>query len=85
LQIEEAMLEDYFLLVRRIHGLSLSPTDFWELDTFTTQKLLNMEVEILKREQEEYDKLNNKNTYVERPDGNSEEMNDIVDDMSEDL
>lgn len=79
------MLEDYFLLVRRIQGLSLSPSDFWELDTFTTQKLLDMEMEIIKKEQEEYDKLNNKKTYVEQPEGNSEEMNDIVNMMSEDI
>ena len=83
--VEEAMLEDYFLLVRRISGLSLSPSEFWELDTFTTQKLLNMEMEILEREQEEYDKLNKKNKYVEQPEGNSEEMNNIVEMMSEDL
>lgn len=79
------MLEDYFLLVRRISGLSLSPNEFWELDTFTTQKLLDMEMDILKKEQEEYDKLNKKNTYVEQPEGNSEEMNNIVEMMSEDL
>lgn len=79
------MLEDYFLLVRRISGLSLSPSEFWELDTFTTQKLLNMEMEILEREQEEYDKINKKNNYVEQPEGNSEEMNNIVEMMSEDL
>ena len=72
-------------MVRRVHGLSLSPMDFWELDTFTTQKLLNLELEILKKEQEEYDKINNKNTYVEQPEGNSEEMNDIVEMMSEDI
>lgn len=79
------MLEDYFLLVRRIHGLSLSPSDFWELDTFTTQKLLSMELEIIQKEQEEYDKMNNKTVYVEQPEGNSDEMNNIVEMMSEDI
>ena len=83
--VEEAMLEDYFLLVRRISGLSLSPSEFWELDTFTTQKLLSMELEIIEREQEEYDKLNNKTKYVEQPEGNADEMNNIVEMMSEDI
>jgi hypothetical protein len=78
------MLEEYFLLVRRIGGLSLSVSDYWELDTFTTQKLLSMELEIIKQEQESYDKVNKKNTYVEQPDGNSDEMNDIMEMMSED-
>ena len=80
--IEEAMLEDYFLLVRRIPGISLSPSDFWELDTFTTQKLVSLELEIMKREEEAMNK--SKSDYVERPDGNAEEMNSLMDEMSED-
>lgn len=74
------MLEDYFLLVRRISGLNLSVDDYWELDTWTTAKLLDMEKRIIKEEQKEYNK-NNK-TYEERPQGNSEEMNELVDMMS---
>lgn len=78
------MLEEYFLLIRRISGISLSPNDYWELDTFTTQKLLDMELDIMKKEQEEYDKMNNKHTYNERPDENSDDMNDLMDEMSVD-
>ena len=74
------MLEDYFLLVRRISGLNLSINDYWELDTWTTAKLLDLEKRIIKEEQKEYNK-NNK-SYEERPDGNSEEMNELVDMMS---
>lgn len=74
------MLEDYFLLVRRISGLNLSVEDYWNLDTWTTAKLLDMEKRIIKEEQKEYGK-NNK-SYEERPEGNSEEMNDLVDMMS---
>lgn len=80
--IEEAMLEDYFLLVRRIPGISLSPSDFWELDTFTTQKLVSLELEIMEKEEEAMNK--SKSDYVERPDGNAEEMNSLMDEMSED-
>ena len=58
------MLEEYFLLIRRISVISLSPSDYWELDTFTTQKLLSLELEIIEQEQKEYDKLNNKNTVL---------------------
>lgn len=76
------MLEDYFLLVRRIPGISLSPSDFWELDTFTTQKLVSLELEIMKKEEEAMNK--SKSDYVERPDGNAEEMNSLMDEMSED-
>ena len=74
------MLEDYFLLVRRIGGLSMSVNDYWELDTWTTGKLLDLEKSIIDEEQKEYNKHNNK--YIERPDGNSEEMNSIVDELS---
>jgi len=75
------MLEDYFLLVRRIQGLGLSINDYWELDTWTTAKLLDLEKKIIEEEQKEYKKNNNE--YVERPEGNSQEMNEIVDRLSE--
>lgn len=79
------MLEDYFLLVRRIPGLSLSLNDYWEMDTFTTQKLLSMELEIIEQEQKQLEESKGKKDYVEQPEGNAEEMNDIVAMMSEDL
>lgn len=50
------------------------------MDTWTTAKLLSLEREIMDEEQKEYNK-NNK-VYEERPDGNSEEMNDLVDEMT---
>lgn len=76
------MLEDYFLLVRRIPGLSLSVNDYWELDTFTTHKLLEMELEIIEEEQKQLKEAEGKKEYVEQPEENSEEMNNIVDMMS---
>ena len=78
--IEEAQLEEYFLLVRRIQGIGLSIDQYWEMDTWTTSKLLRMEEAIIEEEQKEYNKQNN--VYEERPDGNSEEMNDLVDEMT---
>ena len=78
--IEEAQLEEYFLLVRRVQGIGLSIKEYWEMDTWTTAKLLDMEKRIIEEEQKEYNKQNNK--YEERPDGNSEEMNDLVDEMT---
>jgi len=80
-QIEEVMLEEYFLLVRRIKGISLSVKDYWELDTWTTSKLLSMERRIMEEEAKEY---GGKSQYEERPDGNSDEMNDLVDMMTND-
>ena len=78
-QIEEAMIEEYFLLVRRISGLGLSIDDYWELDTWTTAKLLSLEQKIMEEEQKEFGKQ--ENAYTERPDGNSEEMNELMDEM----
>lgn len=74
------MLEEYFLLVRRIQGIGMSVDQYWQLDTWTTSKLLRMEEAIIEEEQREYNK--NNNVYEERPDGNSEEMNDLVDEMT---
>jgi len=74
------MLEDFFLLVRRIPGLSLSVNDFWELDTWTTQKLLDMEYAII---EEERKALDDKPKYTEEHEGDSEEMKEIMEMMSE--
>ena len=75
------MIEEYFLLVRRVQGLGLSVKDYWELDTWTTAKLLSLERAIIDEESKQY---SDKNEYVERPDGNSEEMNDLMDEMMSD-
>lgn len=53
------------------------------MDTWTTAKLLDMERKIIEEEQREYNKQNN--VYEERPVGNSEEMNDLVDEMTREL
>ena len=73
------MLEEYFLLVRRINGIGLSVEEYWNLDTWTTAKLLNIEKKIMDEEAKAYD---DKEEYVERPDGNSEEMNNLMDEMT---
>ena len=67
-------------MVRRIQGIGLSVEDYWELDTWTTAKLLDMERRIIEEEQKAY---SDKDEYVERPDGNSEEMNALMDEMME--
>lgn len=74
------MLEEYFLLVRRISGINLSIDDYWEMDTWTTAKLFDLEKKIMDAENKMY---NDKEKYKERPDGNSEEMNDLMDEMTE--
>lgn len=53
------------------------------MDTWTTAKLLAMERGIIEEEQKEFNK--DKEIYVERPDGNSEEMNDLMDEMTENI
>lgn len=78
-QLEELMLEEYFLLVRRIPGISLSVEDYWNLDTWTTAKLLDMERKIMEQEAKEF---GDKKEYNERPDENSDEMNDLVSELS---
>ena len=74
------MIEEYFLLVRRIPGLSLSIHDYWEMDTWTTGKLLMMERAII--EEEMKNSPSDETDYEERPDGNSDDMNDLVDEYT---
>lgn len=74
------MLEEYFLLVRRIPGIALSVEDYWNMDTWTTAKLLSMEREIIKEESKHYE--DNKNKYEERSEKNSDLANSIVDEMT---
>ena len=74
------MIEEYFLLVRRIKGIGLSIDDYWSLDTWTTSKLLSMEREII--DEEIKNSPDYKEQYKERPEGNSEEMNSLVDEYS---
>lgn len=74
------MLEEYFLLVRRIPGIALSVEDYWNMDTWTTAKLLSMEREIIKEESKHYE--DNKDKYEERSEKNSDFANNIVDEMT---
>lgn len=74
------MLEEYFLLVRRIPGIALSVEDYWNMDTWTTAKLLSMEKEIIKEEMKS--DPNNKDKYEERSEKNSDLANSIVDEMT---
>lgn len=74
------MLEEYFLLVRRIPGIALSVEDYWNMDTWTTAKLLSMEREIIKEESKHYE--DNKDKYQERSEKNSDFANNIVDEMT---
>lgn len=80
--IEEAMLSEYFLLVRRIPGISLSPSEYWELDTFTTQYLLDLEREIMK-EEEKASKGKSTHKYEEFSDKDSPEMVEYVMELTE--
>lgn len=78
--LEEVMLDNYFLLVRRIPGINLSVDAFWDLDTYTTGQLLEREKEIMKKEEDEYNKQKGKTTPR---DSNSEEMEEVMEDLQE--
>ena len=51
------MIEEYFLLVRRVQGIGLSIQEYWDLDTWTTAKLLDMERKIIEEEQKEFKEM----------------------------
>jgi len=81
--LEEVMLDNYFLLVRRIPGINLSPQSYWELDTYTTSHLLKCEKEIMKKEEEEYNKHNKNKVGNTSQRTNSEEMEEVMEDLQE--
>jgi len=72
------MLDNYFLIVRRIPGISLSPDKYWNLDTYTTSHLLKREKEIMDKEEEEYNKQKGKTKPREK---NSEEMEELMSEL----
>lgn len=55
--MEEWYLDKYYLLVRRIPGLSLSIDDYWKTPTSTINQLYNNEMEVIQKEEEEQRKL----------------------------
>lgn len=77
-ELEELLLDEYFLLVRRIPGINLTPTAYWELDTYTTGHLLSLEKEIIEREEEEYRKSQGQKNPRDK---SSQEMVDLVDEV----
>ena len=62
--IEKQFLDEYFLVVRRVQGIGLTLDDFWKMPIDTFAQILNNEREIIKSEQEEYEKqrLNSKSS-----------------------
>lgn len=68
-------------MVRRIPGISLSPNEYWELDTFTTRKLLDLEQEIIDKELE--GSKDKENEYSEYSDKDDVEMISLIEEMQE--
>ena len=54
--IEKQFIDEYFLLTRRVKGMGLTLTDFWNMDYLIFAQLLNNELEIIKSEQKEAEK-----------------------------
>ena len=54
--IEKQFVDEYFLLTRRVKGMGLTLTDFWNMDYIIFAQLLNNELEIIKAEQKEAEK-----------------------------
>lgn len=52
--IEQIMIEIYLLLTHRIPGLGWTLNDFWEMDTWTTSKLYCTELDLIEKEENEY-------------------------------
>ena len=55
--IEENLLDEYYFLVKRIKGMSLSLNDFFEADSFYISYIFRKELELVKEEEKEYKKM----------------------------
>lgn len=77
------MLDEFFLLARRVSGLSMSVTDFWETDCDTFYHLLNNEREIIKEEmkQQKNQELQSKNPRMKVWDGDDQVYTDIYEEL----
>lgn len=54
--IEKQFIDEYFLLTRRVKGMGLTLTDFWNMDYTIFGQLLRNELDIIKAEQKEAEK-----------------------------
>lgn len=54
--IEKQFIDEYFLLTRRVKGMGLTLTDFWNMDYTVFGQLLRNELDIIKAEQKEAEK-----------------------------
>lgn len=82
--LEKWFLDKYYFLIRRIPGLSMSLTDFWDTPSQHVNQIYRNEMEVLKKEKEEYDKMNKKHGTT-RPDhkDDSEVMVDLYEELYE--
>ncbi len=54
--LEKQFIDEYFLVVRRVQGIGLSITDFWQMDSDTFYQILNNERKVIEEEHKEYEK-----------------------------
>lgn len=55
--LEENLLDEFFILVRRIPGLSMSIEDFMNEDSFRINYLLHKEYDIIEHEAKERERM----------------------------
>lgn len=54
--LEKMFLDEYFIIVRRIPGISLSLKEFWETDSNQINHILDKELDIIEIERKEREK-----------------------------
>lgn len=60
------MLDEYYLLTKRINGLGMSLQDFWDSDSRQIGYLVQKEQELIKYEDEEYERMELENSTTSR-------------------
>lgn len=60
------MLDEYYLLTKRINGLGMSLQDFWDSDSRQIGYLVQKEQELIRYEDEEYERMELENSTTSR-------------------
>lgn len=55
--LEESFLDEYYILCKRIEGMSLSLEEFFNTDSFYISYILKKELDLMEAEKDEYEKM----------------------------
>jgi len=64
--MEEDLVDKYFFLSHRIPGFATSRKEFWDEDTRITNHMIEIEKELIEKENEEYDNSQGNSKHIKQ-------------------